>query len=303
MEHPGFLADARSRPQARDSVDAAMGRAVAALQPGWMMLTHCPLGGPPEPPAPVRYALVHPKIGIALLDIIPDRPTPEPAERLRRALERLEFRAIFGGWPPAVYRRLAPGQLSELGIVLAAAFASEAPLALDGGETWVGGALRALTAPHAGSDGAPAQVAEPRGPERASAAPLGSEARAPRRERGSIRVSALLCGCLVVSTLGGALLLSGKGGRLVRTEAVPPAPPTLDPVAVPVLPPPESRLEQPTPLAMSPVPAPEGAGTTAPVPAIDWPPPQRTRHPPPRRASRCARLPRWPCPNSPLCPA
>jgi hypothetical protein len=258
-----------------------MARAVAALKPGWMVLRQCGLGTSAQAPARARCALVHPRVGIALLDIMPDRSTPEPVERLRRALDQLEFKAIFGGSPPIIYRRLAPGQLPELGIVLATAFAAEAPLALDGGDAWVGGALRALAALAPEPDGALTQVAEPRGPERPSAARMEPEARAPQRQARPVRASAVLCGCLVASTLGGVLLLPGKGSRMVRTEAGTPPPPLLDPVAVPVLPLPGPRLRQPTPLTKRPSPAPEGASTTAPVPATARQPPSASDAPPP----------------------
>ncbi|MBV8869676.1 MAG: hypothetical protein JOY65_09705, partial [Acetobacteraceae bacterium] len=210
-------------------------------------MTRCGFGASSEPPARVRCALVHPRIGIALLDIIPDRPAPEPIERLRRALDRMEFRAIFGGWPPIVYRRLTLGQLSELGIVLAAAFAAEAPLALAGGDAWVGGALRVLTGLAPDLDGAPTQAAEPRGPDHANATHRAPKPRPPPRARRPLGVPAVLCGCLVALALGGVLLLPGKGTRSVRTEAVAPPPPILGSVAVPMLPLPGRRLEQPMP--------------------------------------------------------
>ena len=242
-----------------------------------MAVTRCGFGAPSEPPARVRCALVHPRVGIALLDIIPDRPTPEPVERLQCALEQLEFRAIFGGWPPIVYRRLALGQLSELGIVLATAFASEAPLALAGGDAWVGGALRALTALAPDVEGAPAQVAEPRGPDRPNAAHKAPEARAPRRAGRPVGVPAVLCGCLVALALGGVLLLPGKESRLVRTEAVAPPPPILGSVAVPALPLPGRRLEQPTPVPASA--QPPSASGTAPPPAPALPQQPGVREP------------------------
>ncbi len=224
-----------------------MSRAIASLQPGWMVLTHCAFGSPAEPPARVRYALVHPKVGVALLDVVPDRPAPEPVERLRRALEALGFRAIFGGWPPIVYRRLAPGQLPDLGIALAAAFALEGPLTLGGGDAWVGGVLRALTTLPEQAGDAPALVAEPRGRDRSDEAHAGPAVRVPRREAKPIPVRALMCGCLVVSALGGTLLLPSKPWWPGRTEpATPSAPlPDLDLVAVPVRPLPVPATAQP----------------------------------------------------------
>ncbi|MBV8702503.1 MAG: hypothetical protein JO118_02230 [Acetobacteraceae bacterium] len=257
-------------------MEAATRRAVAGLQPGWMVVSRCGFGVPSEPPARVRCALVHPRIGVALLDIIPDRLTPEPAERLRRALDQLEFRAIFGGWPPIVYRRLALGQLSELGIVLAAAFAAEAPLALAGGDAWVGSALRALTAIAPDPDGAPTQVEEPHGPDHPNATHLAPEARVPRRAGGRVGVPAVLCGCLVALALAAVLLLPGKESRVVRTEAVAPPPPILGSVAVPMLPLPGRPLEQPTPVSATT--QPRFASDTAPPPAPALPEPTRPAH-------------------------
>ena len=236
-----------------------MRRAVASLPPGWMMLSHCALGLATEPPARVRYALLHPKVGVALLDIVPDRPTPEPVERLRRALDRSEFRAIFGGWPPIVYRRLAPGQLPELGIVLATAFAFEVSLALDGGDAWVGSVLRALTARPADADPAPARVSEPRGPDGPGDVDARPDARGLRRKGKPIGAQAVLYGCLIVSALAGVLLLPGKEARLIRTErAAPPAPlPDLDVVTIPVLPPPGLPAAQHAASAVAPALAPD----------------------------------------------
>ncbi len=238
------LADAIWPRQSGGSPDAAMRRAVASIRPGWMVLKHCALGSPAEPLRCIRYALVHPKVGVALLDIVPDPPAREPLDRLRRALDVLEVRAIFGSWPPIVYRRLALAQLSELGIVLAAAFAFEAPLALGGGDAWVGAVLRALAPLPLETERAPMLVAEPcRQPDPILVQP---EGRAGRRDGLPLRPRAMLYGCRVVSALGGTLLIPDAPSWLVRTgpaiSAVNP-----DPVAIPMLPMASVRADPPDP--------------------------------------------------------
>jgi hypothetical protein len=237
-----FLADAMPPRRSSDRADAAMSHAVASLRPGWMMLKHCVLGNASESPACIHYTLIHPRLGIALLDIVPDRPAPEPIDRLRRSLDALEFRAIFGGWPPIVYRRLTRGQLPELGIVLAAAFALEASLTLDGGDAWVGAVLRALTSRSPDAGCARLLMANPRRRNNPSGISLTAGSRAPGQARQPIRPLALLYGWLMVSALGGALLLSDGSGWLSRTRPAAPSAPNPDLVAIPVLSAPDAPL-------------------------------------------------------------
>src|SRR3712207_4751599 len=76
--------------------------------PGWLVLRDCPLGGNGPP---VGLALLHPKIGVALVDFA---PTPaDAAERFRRALDARRFPANFGGYPPIARVVLPADRLPE----------------------------------------------------------------------------------------------------------------------------------------------------------------------------------------------
>jgi hypothetical protein len=100
--------------------------------PGWIVLRDCPLGG--DGPL-VGLALLHPKIGVALVDFA---PTPaDAADRLRRALDARRFPAIFGGYPPIVRVVLPADRLPELGQVLSARFKAEPQFALGGEDAWL----------------------------------------------------------------------------------------------------------------------------------------------------------------------
>jgi hypothetical protein len=131
-----------------DHADGALLRAVAAMRPGWIVLRGCALadGDGHAPPARVRYALLHPKIGIALLDILPGATTLGARDRLRRLLDAAEFRRAFGDYPPIVYLCVPLRTLSGLEPLLAEEFDLLPPLALAGADAWVGAAQRVLTA-------------------------------------------------------------------------------------------------------------------------------------------------------------
>src|SRR3712207_2068299 len=95
--------DPRPAAGGRRADDALLLRAVADMSPGWTVLRDCALAdGDHGALAPVRYALLHPDIGIALLDILPGTTTPGAPDRLRRLLDAAGFRSAFGGYPPIV---------------------------------------------------------------------------------------------------------------------------------------------------------------------------------------------------------
>jgi hypothetical protein len=109
--------------------------------PGWLVLRDCPLGGGGPP---VDLALLHPKIGVALVDF--HGAARDAADRFRRALDARRFPAIFGGYPPVVRAVVPPDRLAELGHVLSARFGAEPPPSLKGGDAWVPTARSALEA-------------------------------------------------------------------------------------------------------------------------------------------------------------
>lgn len=115
--------------------------AAAELGSGWLVLRNCALeGGGPR----ISLALLHPGVGVALVDFVPKEANA--SDRLRRALDARRFPAIFGGYPPIVRAVLPAERLAELGRVLAAAFEAQPPLALAGGDAWIGTARAALEA-------------------------------------------------------------------------------------------------------------------------------------------------------------
>jgi hypothetical protein len=137
-----------TRPTARaDHIDAALLRAVADMRPGWIVLRDCLLADDGRGTrARVRYALLHPKIGIALLDVLPGATTPGAPDRMRRLLDASNFRRAFGDFPPIVYLCVRSRALSEIAPLLAREFGVLPPLAPTGGDAWVAAARWALAA-------------------------------------------------------------------------------------------------------------------------------------------------------------
>ena len=188
-----------------------------ALPDGWSVIGRCRFGtGVPGPHATGCYALAHPKIGVALIDIVPNA-TPNAEARLRRALTAVEFWPDFPGTLPVVHNRLDAAALRSLPWVLERWFSALPALTVPGGSAWIEGVRRAMAAdsawelpgqPKAMPDAPPAatrdvgEVGAPR-PGRAS-----RRASAPRRSWG--RLAALPLAFTTVFGLGlvaGFLLL------------------------------------------------------------------------------------------------
>ncbi len=194
------------------------------MQPGWIVLGSSAVADGTRLSVPIRYALVHPRVGVALLSIMPDPITPDAPERLRQLLGVMQFRANFGGWPPILYRHLPPGELPRLAGWLGGGFAREAPLRLRGGDAWVGVALRALTTSAAESAADPPACSFRKGTGRG----LGlvrpvSPVRPASRSR-TARI--VFWAYLLVPAICGGVLLSGRSGWLSGFRG-PAPPPTL----------------------------------------------------------------------------
>ena len=125
----------------RTAPDGAARGAIPDLGPGWIMLRNCALGGGGPR---VSLALLHPGVGIALVDSVPKQT--DAVTRLLRALDARRFPAIFGSYPPIVRVVLPSDRSSELGHVLAEAFGAQPPLAQAGGDAWIGTARAAIEA-------------------------------------------------------------------------------------------------------------------------------------------------------------
>ncbi len=130
-----------------DHTDAALLRAVADMRPGWVVLRDCLLGDDDGARrARVRYALLHPHIGIALLDVFPGATTPGAPDRMRRLLDATNFRLAFGDYPPIIYLCVPSRALFYIAPLLAREFGMLPPLAVAKGDAWVAAAQRALLA-------------------------------------------------------------------------------------------------------------------------------------------------------------
>ncbi len=158
-----------------------------ALPDGWSVIGRCRFGtGGPGPQATGCYALAHPKIGVALIDIVP-HATPNAEARLRRALTAVEFWPDFPGTLPVVHNRMDAAALRGLPYVLERWFAALPPLTVPGGSAWIGGVRRAMAV-----DPAWELPGQPKAPLDASlAAPeIGEVAAPPKTVRAAGRVSA-----------------------------------------------------------------------------------------------------------------
>ncbi len=205
--------------------DAGVSHTLGTMRPGWIVVRHCcfrdrTAGHLPAAPVTIRCALVHPNLGIALLSVSPDARVPDAAGRLRRALDTMQFRAIFGGWPPIVYQHLTPRELPKLDSLLAKAFAGP-PLSLHGGNAWVGATLRVLTCGAPSGAGAPAAGAGASGSEQRRGSGRRRIERADRLRRpvyGSHKTRLVFWGYLLIPAL--SILLLASGGAVWLRGAV-----------------------------------------------------------------------------------
>ena len=152
------------------------------LPPGWLCLQDCNLSGQFGQPVVVPFVLMHPDVGVALIDLAP-AANPDAESVLRRRLEAARFESIFSGFLPILHLRLDRADLPSTETILRDAFAALPRLSVPGGDGWVNVVRRALlprdlgrAAPHsAGPPGAAAGRA-PRRP----ACPALRRRRAPR---------------------------------------------------------------------------------------------------------------------------
>lgn len=108
------------------------------LGPDWLQLRDTALGG-----EPIDLVLLHPRRGIALLQLAPRWTVDAPA-RLRHRLDQARFGAIFHGHLPVVHRLIQPGEAAALPRLLAEAFAGQPALDLPAGDAWLRVVHRAL---------------------------------------------------------------------------------------------------------------------------------------------------------------
>ena len=148
-ELPSEIGPGTAGSAARDShVDAALGRAVAAMRPGWVVLRDCALAGDDAGAAAgrVRNALLHPQVGIALLDVVPGPTVQHAADRLRRTLDAAGFAAAHGWLPPIVHLCMPARSLADLETALDQEFAGRSSRPPPGDAAWVATVRRVLAA-------------------------------------------------------------------------------------------------------------------------------------------------------------
>jgi hypothetical protein len=88
----------RERPEGAASM-------MVPLPPGWLCLQDCNLSGQLSHPVVVPFVLMHPDVGVVLIDISP-ASNPEAEAILRRRLEAARFESIFPGFLPILHLRL-----------------------------------------------------------------------------------------------------------------------------------------------------------------------------------------------------
>jgi hypothetical protein len=126
----------RERPEGGPSM-------MVPLPSGWLCLQDCNLSGQLNQPVVVPFVLMHPDIGVALLDVAPIS-NPEAEIILRRRLEAARFESIFPGFLPILHLRLDRADLPSTETILRDAFAAVPPLSVPGGDGWVSVVRRAL---------------------------------------------------------------------------------------------------------------------------------------------------------------
>lgn len=113
------------------------------LPPGWLCLWDCNLSGQLNQPVVVPFVLIHPDVGVALIDVAPDA-NPEADMILRRRLEGARFESIFPGFLPILHLTLDRADLPSVETILRDAFAALPPLSVPGGDGWTSVVRRAL---------------------------------------------------------------------------------------------------------------------------------------------------------------
>lgn len=127
--------------------DAALSQAMSSMHPGWVVLRHAmvDLNGA-WPPAQLQYALLHPQVGIALVDVAPGTALRDGAERLRRRLDAAGFHMEFRRNPPIRQLYVPMRAIHGIGRLLEQEFGHQSPSTLPHGEEWVAAAQRILRA-------------------------------------------------------------------------------------------------------------------------------------------------------------
>jgi hypothetical protein len=116
------------------------------LPRGWLCGRDCEIvARPGDLPMRIELVLMHPALGIALLDTEGREEISEDREgALRARLAQARFSAIFGGRLPIIQGSVTPAELPSLPEILTREFQSMPPLTLGGGEAWISTVSRIL---------------------------------------------------------------------------------------------------------------------------------------------------------------
>jgi hypothetical protein len=123
----------------------ALESALIQLDPRWLILADLRIDGLNDA-AVADYAALHPRHGVALIDVQPDRDR-DSEPRLRKFLGDRAFPALFPGHLPFVRLVVKPTDAASLERQLRAAFAQVAPITVADPD-WVA-AINAMLAPMA----------------------------------------------------------------------------------------------------------------------------------------------------------
>jgi hypothetical protein len=105
------------------------------LPDGWVSGRSCDLGGLPGQTVRVDYVLMHPRLGVALIEL--GKLDGDAEDVLRRRLTEARFSAIFPGHLPILHGSVDEAELPSLTEILVEEFAGLPPVSLAGGDAWV----------------------------------------------------------------------------------------------------------------------------------------------------------------------
>jgi hypothetical protein len=207
----------------------------SALPEGWAVLGRCRSGtGCPGPHATGCYALGHPDIGIALIDIAPDA-TPNAEARLRRAIAGAAGRLEGPGDLPIVHERMEMAALRILPWLLDKWFAAMPAPTHAGGLAWMEGVRTAMAADPAWELPGHPKAAPETAPLATGlgdlAVPAPRSAERPRHVGRRAALPAAFAGVFVLGLASGVLLLQSSGPADPGTPAAATAPKVSDAAA------------------------------------------------------------------------
>src|SRR5690348_14946991 len=126
-----------------DEARVSLAGTLAALPDPWTLLRERRIGG--DRAEPIEVVLIHPEIGVALVDEAPRDPA-RAAHRLRDYLDEQRFGEFFPGELPIVALSVAADEFDTLGERLAAAFEAAPRLSIADAD-WADAVIELLMVP------------------------------------------------------------------------------------------------------------------------------------------------------------